>query len=282
MNIEKVSFISDGLRIAGQIFYPEHYSANKKYPALLFEGPMTGLKDQVVEIYAKKLANLGYLTLTFDHRYYGESEGEPRQLEAPAKKVEDLQNAVSYLLTREDVDADRLGAVGICAGGGFMSKTAALDQRIKSLVTVAGFYHDPKVVRAWLGEEGYQHKIELSKQAQEKYEQTGEVVYIPSVSSDSNETEVAMPGDEPYAYYGTDRGVSPHYINRFAVMSFEEFLHLNSLDFAGQIHWLFMVHKICIAPLKVLNNFSIIYPPPKPSSGLKPRTISIYMIKISM
>lgn len=233
--MEKMSFLSDGLNVVGQVFLPENHSGSEKLPALVFEGPMTGLKDQAVQVYAKKLAEAGFLTLTFDHRFYGESEGEPRQLEAPSKKVEDLMNAVSYLLSRNDVDPDRIGAVGICAGGGFMSKAAALDKRIKVLATVAGFYHDPNVMKAWLGEEGYRAKVELSRASQKKYEESGIVGYIPAVSEDLTETNVAMPGDEPYDYYGTVRGRSPHYLNRFAVMSFEEFLNFDSIDFTRNI-----------------------------------------------
>lgn len=93
-------------------------------------------------------------------------------------------SAVGYLLTRSDVDPDYIGAVGICAGGGFMSKAVALDKRIKALATVAGFYHDPSVMKAWLGEEGYRAKIELSRQAQKKYVESGEADYIPAVQLD--------------------------------------------------------------------------------------------------
>ncbi|WP_261300731.1 alpha/beta hydrolase [Paenibacillus andongensis] len=233
--MEKISFQADGLTVVGQVFLPQSAVRGGKLPALVFEGPMTGLKDQVVEVYAKKLADAGFLTLTFDHRFYGESQGEPRQFEAPGKKVEDLRDAVTYLLSRNDVDPEYIGAVGICAGGGFMAKAAALDKRIKALATVAGFYHDPNVMKAWLGEEGYRTKVELSRAAQRKYEESGVVEYIPSISEDPTETNVAMPGDEPYDYYGTARGFSPHYRNRFAVMSFEEFLNFNSIDFAGDI-----------------------------------------------
>ncbi|MNC18189.1 Alpha/beta hydrolase family protein [compost metagenome] len=233
--MKKIFFSSDGSNIVGQVFLPAVKLASGQYPALVFEGPMTGLKDQVVAVYAKKLAEAGFLTLTFDHRYYGESQGMPRQLEAPDQKVEDLISAVSYLLSRQDVDANRVGAVGICAGAGFMSKAAALDSRIKGLATIAGFYHDPNVMRAWLGDEGYQAKVELSREAQKKYEEVGEVDYIPAVSEDPAETNVAMPGDEPYDYYGTVRGFSPYYQNRFAVMSFEEFLNFNAIDFAKEV-----------------------------------------------
>jgi len=83
---EKVTFISEGQEITGLFFYPENYQKDLKYPALVFDGPTTGLKDQVVAVYARKLSGNGFLSLTFDHRFYGESQGEPSQFESPENK----------------------------------------------------------------------------------------------------------------------------------------------------------------------------------------------------
>ncbi len=232
---EKVTFTSEGKKIAGLLFIPDNYKKGAKHPALVFDGPMTGLKDQVVAVYARKLAKKGYLCLTFDHRFYGESEGEPRQLESPLKKIQDIHNAVSYLLSRSDVDPERLGAVGVCAGGGHMVRALAIDYRVKAFAGIAACYHDPNSMKRWIGEDGYKATIERSRKAEEKYQETGEVEYVPAVSADPRDMNAAMPTEEPYAYYGTARGYSPNYVNLFAVMGYEGFMTFNAKDSAKDI-----------------------------------------------
>ena len=232
---EKVNFMSEGCKIVALVFYPDNYQKGMRFPALVFDGPMTGLKDQVVSVYARKLAKKGYLCLTFDHRFYGESEGEPRQFESPIKKIEDIQNAVSYLLSRSDVDSEKVGAVGICAGGGHMARAITGLKSIKAFAGIDACYHDPKTMIRWLGQAGYDAAIERSRKAEEKYRKTGEVEYIPAVSSDPGNMNVAMPTEEPFEYYGTLRGYSPHYVNRFAVMGYEGFITFNAIDSAKDI-----------------------------------------------
>ncbi len=232
---ERVTFISEGKKLVGLVFFPDAYREGKKYPALVFDGPMTGLKDQVTAVYARRLAAHGYLCLTFDHRFYGESEGEPRQLEAPDKKVEDIQNAVSYLLMRTDVDHTKVGAVGICAGGGYMAKALTQLKSVKAFVGIAGCYHDPKAMLTWLGEEDYNKIIARSRTAEGKFQKSGEVEYIQAVTKDPADTNAAMPTEEPFLYYGTARGYSPNYVNRFAVMGYERLLRFNAVDSAKEM-----------------------------------------------
>lgn len=95
-------------------------------------------KDQTAGLYAEKLAEQGYVTLAFDASYQGESEGTPRYIEEPAVRGEDIRSAVDYLTTLPYIDEERIGVLGVCAGGGYAVNAAMTERRIKAVGTVVG------------------------------------------------------------------------------------------------------------------------------------------------
>ena len=235
VTMKKVTFISEGVKLVGNIFYPENYDATKKYPAIVVSGSWTTVKEQMAGLYAEKLASEGFITLAFDFRNFGESEGEPRFYENPSMKKVDVKNAVSFLESLEEVDNAKIGAFGVCAGAMYTLMAASEDERIKSVVTTASWLHDAEAVKLFYGgEEGVNAKIEAAQTAKKEYADKGIVQYIPSISTE--DASAAMYG--PYDYYlNPERGAIPEWSNdKFAVMSWEDWLKTDPIPTASNLN----------------------------------------------
>lgn len=214
VNHSKITFVNRyGITLVADLYQP--INASGRMPAIAVSGPFGAVKEQCSGLYAQKMAERGYLTIAFDPSFTGESGGTPRYVASPDINTEDFSAAVDYLLTRDDVDSERIGIIGICGWGGFAINAAAMDTRIKA--TVASTMYDMSRVNA----NGYYDSInadqryELKKQLNEQrtvdarngsYERAGGVVD-------------PLPDDAPqfvkdyYAYYKTPRGYHPRSLN---------------------------------------------------------------------
>lgn len=137
---QKVNFKNSNngnIVMSAVINFPEGFSESKKYPAIVVTHPGGGVKEQTAGTYAKKIAEEGFVTIAYDASYQGESTGEPRQLENPYIRTEDVSAVVDYLTTLPYVDAEKIGAMGICAGAGYTANAAINDHRIKAVGTVS-------------------------------------------------------------------------------------------------------------------------------------------------
>ena len=123
--------------VAGNLYFPADYDPAKKYAAIIVGHPFGGVKEQTSGLHARKLAEMGYITLAFDASYYGESGGYPRRIESPEVRVEDFSAAVDFLTNHPAVDDDRIGVIGICGGGCYSVSAAQIDHRIKALATIS-------------------------------------------------------------------------------------------------------------------------------------------------
>ena len=145
VNHKKVTFKTQyGLTLAADLYMPAASEKlkmkNEKLPAIAVSGPFGATKEQSSGLYAMKMAERGFVALAFDPSYTGESSGEPRRTASPDINTEDFMAAVDFLSKQDNVDADRIGIIGICGWGGIALNAAAADTRIKA--TVASTMYD--------------------------------------------------------------------------------------------------------------------------------------------
>ena len=126
-----------GITLAAVINFPEGFDESKTYPAVVVSHPGGGVKEQTAGLYARKLAEHGFITIAYDASYQGASTGMPRQLENPYVRTEDVSAVIDYLTTLPYVDHSRIGAMGICAGAGYTANAAINDRRIKAVGMVS-------------------------------------------------------------------------------------------------------------------------------------------------
>lgn len=139
VNIQRVNYTVDGIDVVANVYTPADYNPKKSYAAVVVAHPNGGSKDQVAGLYAQRLAEAGMITIAFDARYQGESSGEPRRTDKPFLRMGDIMGAIDYIQQFPGVDRERIGAFGICGGGGYTFATAQVDKRIKAVGTLSLF-----------------------------------------------------------------------------------------------------------------------------------------------
>ena len=135
VTIHPVSYEVGGIGVVANIYTPANYDSSKEYVAIVIAHPNGGVKEQVAGLYAQRLAELGYITIAAD----GASGGEPRNTDRPANRIEDIHGMVDFISQYPGVDASRIGALGICGGGGYTLGAAQGDKRIKAVATLSMF-----------------------------------------------------------------------------------------------------------------------------------------------
>ena len=159
---QKVTFHNRFLiDMVGDLYFPANYSTAKEYAAIIVGHPFGGVKEQTSGLHARKLAEIGYVTLAFDASYYGESGGYPRRMESPEVRVDDFSAAVDFLTNHPAVEADKIGVIGICGGGCYSVSATQIDHRIKALATIS-MYDMGRARRQGIGDtQTYQQRMSI-------------------------------------------------------------------------------------------------------------------------
>lgn len=235
---DKITFHNRyGITLAADLYKPKN--ANGRLAAIAVSGPFGAVKEQSSGLYAQTLAERGFLTIAFDPSFTGESGGQPRSVASPDINTEDFCAAVDYLSCRSDVDADRIGILGICGWGGMALNAAAIDTRIKA--TVTSTMYDMSRVNA----HGYfdamdadaRHALrqQLNAQRTEDYRNGS---YKRTVMNPEPAADAPQFMKDYYDYYKTPRGYHVRSVNSgigWNVTSALSFINMPILTYIGEI-----------------------------------------------
>jgi len=228
-----VEIPSAGETLAADLYLPEGAGP---HPCVVLGGGWCYVKELVQPSYARVFAERGFAALVFDYRYMGGSTGEPRQHIDPWQQIEDYRNAISYMESRDDVDAGRIGAWGISYSGGHVLILGALDTRVRAICGVVPTVDGYQNMRLAHGTLGFRRLLAALSEARRKLYETGEHTYLPHQPRDESElaswpfpkskvTFTRLKETQAPAYEGRSTAASTEMLLAYSVMPFAERLH---------------------------------------------------------
>ena len=244
VNIHPVHYNLNGNEIAANVYTPANFDPTKSYAAVVVSHPNGGVKEQTAGLYAQRLAEQGYVAIAADASYQGASGGEPRNLDIPQNRINDVRGMVDYISQYKGVDSQRIGALGICGGGGYTFATVQNDKRIKAAATLSLFntgrvrrlgYQDSQMTTV-------QERLKRASEAREKFATTGEVVYEgPTGTQTAEQIREAMsrlvPGTlyhDGLEYYGITHA-HPNSVSRYTTASLMDLMTWDATTHADLI-----------------------------------------------
>lgn len=209
VNIHPEHYMLHGVKISANVYTPANYDASKKYAAIVIAHPNGGVKEQVAGLYAQRLAQLGYITITADAAYQGSSEGEPRHTDKPYYRTEDSHGMVDFISTYPGVDDKRIGALGICGSGGYTLEAAKFDKRMQAVATLSMFNSGQVRRNGYMNTQldSVQERLHQAAAARAEQVKKGKISYAGNVDFDAltDEGISKIPTDlyrEGMIYYG--------------------------------------------------------------------------------
>jgi fermentation-respiration switch protein FrsA (DUF1100 family) len=230
-----------GLAIAADLYYQKGADEKEGLPALIVGAPYGGVKEQGPAVYANELAQRGFVVLTFDQVYMGESAGEPRHVSSPDLFAESFSAAVDYLGVKVPfVDRNKIGAIGICGSAGFVLSAASVDTRIKAVATAS--MYDITDVRGMMNlsqDQLNKMKDDLAEQRWKDFA-NGQPEYKPSFPETPYPSVDALPETDPITnewqrFYAVPRGFHPNARGNFTTTSSLAMLQFKALDYIKEI-----------------------------------------------
>ena len=240
VNAIKVSFHNRyGIKLVGDLYTPIKY--DHKLSAIAVSGPFGAVKEQASGLYAQELAKMGFAVLAFDPSFIGESGGEVRNVASPDINTEDFSAAVDYLSTRDFIDSEKIGILGICGFGGMALNAAAMDTRIKATVSVTMYDMSRVTANGYFDSENtledrLNKKIALNKQRTEDYKNN--TYKLAGGVSDVIPNDAPQFAKDYYTYYKTKRGYHIRSLNSnkgWNVTSSLSFMNMPLLSYAEEI-----------------------------------------------
>ncbi|EHK20804.1 uncharacterized protein TRIVIDRAFT_50413 [Trichoderma virens Gv29-8] len=230
--MSQISIKKGPISLSGLLFKPTGQSG--KTPGLVVVHPGGGVKEQTAGTYAKKLAEAGFTTIAYDAAFQGASGGEPHFLEDPNERVSDVYAVIDYLQNLDSVDSDKIGVLGICAGGGYAVAAAKGDQRLKAVATVSMVNIGDSARLGWDGDEDPLEKLASLKAAaaqitaEAKGAERAAAPYVPPQPDDKTPRDMREASD----YYLTPRAQHPRAENKMLYLSFPRVLTFDAFHLA--------------------------------------------------
>ncbi len=228
---KNITFTSKDLRCRGWLYVPDKLAVGQKAPTIVMANGFSCVKEMILPDFAERFVAAGFVTLAFDYRYFGDSEGEPRSQLFPLHQVEDVRNAITWVSDQPEVNPQQIGIWGTSYGGGIVVYVATFDKRVKAVVAQAPSTLSPEFRQAmdpdrwdYVGEFLLQDRIERYK--------TSTVKYIKVVAPEGE--PCALPGQKTYEAYMASKESCPNWRNQVTIESLEK---IREFDPVNLVHW---------------------------------------------
>ncbi len=251
MSSQKVSFYSEGVKLAGDLFLPDDLPAGEKRAGILLCHGYTGVRNLYLPDTARALTEAGYVVLTFDYKGWGDSEGSPSRL-APYGRVLDSQAALTFLGAQPMVDAARLGIYGTSYGGATVVWTAAVDPRVKCVVSVVGVGHGRRWMRSVRHPDEFADLLVLAEEDRLRRVMTGQSKFV-------ERTDILLPDRQSAALAAAARAGNPGAVSQ---------IPLEFIDDTLGFHPEWVVDKIAPRPVLFITTDDDRLVPPDESEAL--------------